>query len=186
MTRRLVCLLIFCHIGLAMAESIEDRIAACRGVAMEFMSALKAELMKAMKAGGPAHAIHVCKGIAPEIAAHKSMETGWRVARTSLKVRNPANAPDAWERKVLESFEARRAQGENVKDLEHGEIVVENGKRSFRYMKAIQARGICLRCHGTNIDRSVADALQKFYPHDQASGFKLGDIRGAFTITQPL
>lgn len=95
MAKRLVCLLIFCHIGLAMAESIEEWTAACRGVAMEFMSALKAELMKAMKAGGPANAIQVCKRMAPEIAAHKSRETGWRVARTSLKVRNPANAPDA-------------------------------------------------------------------------------------------
>jgi hypothetical protein len=186
MTKRLVCLLIFCHLGLAMAEGIEDRTAAGRGVAMEFMSALKAELMRAMKAGGPAHAIHVCKRIAPEIAADKSKETGWRVARTSLKVRNPANAPDAWERKVLESFEARRTQGENVKDLEHGEIVVENGKRSFRYMKAMQTRGICLRCHGTNIDPTVTEALKKFYPHDRATGFKLGDIRGAFTITQPM
>jgi len=186
MAKRLVCLLVFCHLGLAMAESIEDRTAACRRVAMEFMSALKAELMKAMKAGGPVHAIHVCKKIAPGIAAHKSRETGWRVARTSLKVRNPANAPDAWERNVLESFEVRRAQGENVKDLEHEEIVVENGKRSFRYMKAMQTGGICLQCHGTNIAPAVAEALKKFYPHDQATGFKLGDIRGAFTITQPM
>ena len=186
MRRAALSLLIFCRIGLATADGIEERVAASRAVAMEFMAALKAELMKAMRDGGATDAIAVCKNKAPEIAAQKSKVTGWRVARTSLKVRNPANAPDAWERRVLESFEARRAKGENVKELEHGEIVTENGKRYFRYMKAIQTSGICLRCHGTNIAPAVSSALRKFYPQDQATGFTLGDIRGAFTITQPM
>jgi len=104
----------------------------------------------------------------------------------TLKVRNPANAPDAWERKVLESFEARRARGENVGELEYGEIGAKDGKKVFRYMKAIQTKGICLRCHGTNIDPAVASGLKKYYPQDQATGFKLGDIRGAFTTAQPM
>lgn len=181
-----IYLLIFCQVGLAMADHIEERAAASRAVAGEFMSALKAELMKAMREGGPSNAIKVCKDVAPEIAAQKSKATGWGVARTSLKVRNPANAPDTWEKEVLESFEVRRAKGESVNTLEHGEIVIKNGKRVFRYMKAIQTRGICLRCHGTNIDPAVAEALKQFYPQDQATGFKLGDIRGAFTITQPM
>jgi hypothetical protein len=187
MKRAALLLFISCQLGLAAADSIEERSAACRAVAVEFMATLKAELMKAMRYGDPANAIKVCKNRAPEIAAQKSEATGWRVARTSLKVRNPANAPETWERRVLESFEARRARVENVKKLEHGEIVTEDGKRFFRYMKAIQTRGICLRCHGTNIDpAAAATALREFYPHDQATGFKLGDIRGAFTITQPM
>jgi hypothetical protein len=186
MKRAVLLLLISCQFGLARGDSIEERTAACRGIAMEFMSALKAELMKAMKEEGPVNAIKVCKNRAPEIAGQKSRATGWRVARTSYKVRNPANAPDGWERRVLESFEARRARGEHVKTLEHGEIVTENGKRFFRYMKAIQTRGICLRCHGTNIDSAVSTALREFYPQDKATGFNLGDIRGAFTITQPM
>jgi hypothetical protein len=186
MKRAVLLLFISCQLGLATADSIEERTAACRAVAAEFMATLKAELMKAIREGGPVNAIEVCKNRAPEIAAQKSRATGWRVARTSLKVRNRANAPDAWERRVLESFEARRAKGEHVKDLEHGEIVTENGKRFFRYMKTIQTRGICLRCHGTNIDPAVSSALREFYPQDEATGFKLGDIRGAFTITQPI
>ena len=186
MKRAVLLLLVSCQFGLATGDSIEERTVACRAVAAGFMSTLKAELAKAMREGGPVHAIKVCKNRAPEIAAQKSRATGWGVARTSLKVRNPANAPDGWERRVLESFEARRARGEHVKTLEHGEIVTENGKRFFRYMKAIQTRGICLRCHGTKIDSAVSTALREFYPQDKATGFNLGDIRGAFTVTQPL
>jgi len=32
----------------------------------------------------------------------------------------------------------------------------------------------------------VAEAIDKHYPTDQARGFTLGDIRGAFTIIQPM
>jgi len=184
--RAVLLLLVSCQFGLATGGSIEERTAACRAVAAGFMSTLKAELMKAMRDGGPLNAIKVCKERAPEIAAQKSKVTGWRVARTSLKARNPANSPDPWERKVLESFEARRAKGERVNSLEHGEIVTENGKRAFRYMKAIQTSGICLRCHGKNIDPALSSALREFYPQDKATGFKLGHIRGAFAITQPM
>jgi hypothetical protein len=31
----------------------------------------------------------------------------------------------------------------------------------------------------------VAKTLAEFYPDDKARGFKVGDIRGAFTIVQP-
>jgi len=108
------------------------------------------------------------------------------VGRTSLKVRNPNNAPDAWERRVLEEFEARKARGEDVRKLEHAEIVAVNGKKRFRYMKAIPTGKICLKCHGAKLDPAVAQTLEQFYPQDKARGFRVGDIRGAFTITQPL
>jgi len=57
---------------------------------------------KALKSGGPAHAIQVCAEKAPSIAQQLSTETGWMVKRVSLKVRNKQTAtPDAWETKVL-------------------------------------------------------------------------------------
>jgi hypothetical protein len=41
-------------------------------------------------------------------------------------------------------------------------------------------------CHGSDIDPYVDARIRELYPDDQARGFKPGDIRGAFTITQPL
>ena len=69
--------------------------------------------MSALAVGGPTDAIEVCKIAAPEIAATASDAQGWRIGRTSLKLRNPANAPDAWELAVLRDFEARKAAGED-------------------------------------------------------------------------
>jgi hypothetical protein len=61
-----------------------------------------------------------------------------------------------------------------------------NGQPAFRYMQAIETKKICLVCHGENITAPIAEKLAEFYPDDTAIGFKLGDIRGAFRIVQPL
>ena len=170
----------------AMAGEIEQRSKQSRIVVSDFMLLLKAELKAAIKKGGPGNAIQVCKSKAPEIAAETSEKMGWRVARTSLKLRNPHNAPDAWELKVMQEFEKRKAAGEEIKTLEFAEVVTTQGKKQFRYMKAIPTGKVCLQCHGSHIDPNVVATLKTNYPEDQATGFKQGDIRGAFTITQPM
>ena len=86
----------------------------------------------------------------------------------------------------MQEFEKHKAGGEEIKTLEYAEIVTTDGKKQFRYMKAIPTGKVCLQCHGSEIDPNVDETLKKFYPHDQARGFKEGDIRGAFTITQPM
>ena len=180
------CIVAFGLSPFAMADEIEKRSKESRIVVGDFMLLLKTELKAAMKEGGPTNAIQVCKNKAPEIAADISQKHGWRVARTSLKLRNPHNEPDAWEGKVLQEFEKRKAAGEEIKSLEYAEIVTTGGKKQFRYMKAIPTGEVCLKCHGSNIAPDVAATLDNFYPKDQARGFKQGDIRGAFTITQPM
>jgi len=172
--------------SVVMAGEIEKRSKESRIVVSDFMLQLKTELKAAMKEGGPSNAIQVCKNKAPQIAAEISEKQGWRVARTALKLRNPLNEPDAWELKVMQEFEKRKASGEEIKTLEYAEIVTNGGKKQFRYMKAIPTGEVCLKCHGNDIDPNVAATLNNFYPHDQATGFKEGDIRGAFTITQPM
>ena len=169
------------------ADEMAQRAAESRAVVKEFASELKTELKRALKEGGPVKAITVCNAVAPAIANQQSKKHGWRIGRTSLKVRNPANAPDEWEKEVLERFEARKKTGEDPARMEYFEVVEQNGKRLFRYMKAIPtAEKPCLLCHGSHIEPEVAKELDKLYPHDQARGFKAGDIRGAFTITQPM
>jgi hypothetical protein len=167
-------------------NDVAARIAASRETVKTFMGELKGELQAAMKAGGPVHAIQACNIKAPEIARRLSSEKGFEVSRTSLRVRNPANAPDAWERSVLEKFEQRKAAGENPGKIEYSEVVTENGKREFRYMKAIPSGALCLTCHGESIAPAVRAKLDELYPEDKATGFKQGDIRGAFSIIQPM
>jgi hypothetical protein len=142
---------------------------------------LQGELQAAMKQGGPMAAVSVCHERAPEIAAQLSEETGFTLRRTSLKPR--ATAPADWERAVLEEFEDRRAAGESPQTIEWHEVTRVDGEQRLRYMKAIGTGGVCLTCHGSDIDPALKAKIDKLYPEDQATGFAEGDIRGAFSIT---
>ena len=70
--------------------------------------------------------------------------------------------------------------------MEHSEVLTADGKSVFRYMKAIPAGELCLTCHGKDIAPDLAAKIRERYPKDRAIGFSLGEIRGAFTITQPM
>lgn len=169
---------------------MEQHKAEAKKITGAFFQELKGELVKGMKAGGPVNAIGVCNTLAPGIAARHSEQSGWDVGRTSLKLRNPNNAPDAWETAVLEKFEERRANGEGPDTLAFAEVVEENGEKHFRYMKGIVMPPVdkmpCLKCHGENLDSKIADALDKLYPMDKARGYKAGQVRGAFTLKKKL
>lgn len=170
----------------AMAET-DPNVMEARKIIKQFFTQLKGELQKAMKEGGPVHAIGVCNEKAPEIADDISEKTGWYVARTSLKPRAPTNSPLPWEKKVLEEFEAKKAAGADVKAIDYSDVVEEDGKKVFRYMKAIPTGKICLKCHGgAEVSPEVEKKLHELYPSDKARGFKAGDIRGAFVLKKTL
>ena len=171
----------------AVAEDLSSRVNVSRAAIKGFVGHLGGELKGALKKGGPLEAIKACNTKAMGIAMQHTEKNGWHIGRTSLKPRNSANAPDAWERSVLEQFETRKAAGEDPKKIEHYEVVIQDGKQLFRYMKAIPtAEKPCLVCHGSNIKPVIVEALDKLYPQDQARGYKAGDIRGAFTLTQAM
>lgn len=190
--KRVFALTLLCALpfGAAVAEDKAALTAEAKGIVQEFFGGLKGELQKAMKEGGPVNAIQVCNQVAPAMAAAQSEKHGWQVGRTSLKLRNQANAPDAWERAVLEKFEERRAAGEDPAQMAFAEIVEEDGKKAFRFMKAIGMppadKMPCLKCHGEQIAEPIGAKLDALYPEDQARGYKPGQIRGAFTLKKLL
>jgi len=155
-----------------------------RAMVKAFAGTLKGELQMAIKEGGPMRAIPVCYVKAPEIASDLSQPPQWTIGRTSHKLRNPDNAPDDWEATVLDEFLERAASGESLKSMERVELVESEGRQTYRYMKAIPVGEVCLTCHGSEIDPELKAEIDSFYPEDQATGFALGELRGAFTITK--
>jgi len=182
--KRILLLSIFLVLLFAISVGAEDRrVLQCRVLARDFMTELKGELKTAIRGGRTVKAISVCKKMAPELAARYSLPSGVQVGRISERWRNPENRPDRWEQKGLAIFEKRRLQGKTLAGMEYWQEIEVEGKRSFRYLRAIPTGSLCLRCHGENISRKLKKALQKSYPEDQAVGFRLGELRGAFTIT---
>src|SRR5690606_38844506 len=159
--------------AVAQADDTVALQAEARAQIKPFAGALQSTLKQGMESDGPVHAIGLCNTEAPLIAEQTS-RNGWQIGRTSLKVRNPDNRPDAWEREVLQQFERRKQAGEDLMTLEAS--ATENGE--FRFMKAIPTGAACIACHGTELSAPVQARLAELYPQDQARGFNPGDLRG--------
>jgi hypothetical protein len=169
--------------ALGAEPAADDPARQAAALAGEFVGLLKPQLKQALEKGGPAHAIAVCADIAPGIADSLSAQSGWTVRRVSLKSRNASRAvPDNWERQVLVEFDRRQVAGEQAEDLHFGEAV--GGQ--YRYMQAQAVEPVCLVCHGKGLSDDVQTTLREYYPDDWATGYSLGEVRGAISLSAPL
>jgi len=158
-------------------------------VTKEMVQQLGTVMKEKMKTEGPKGAIDACSVDALRIAGELSRKTGWQVKRVGTKVRNPLiGMPDAWEQKVLSEFERRRENGEPLEAMAYGQMLKDEGGRYFRFMKAIGVKPQCAGCHGAEeaMPEAVREALAARYPHDKATGYQVGDLRGAVSIKMPL
>ena len=184
----LVCLILAggglpgCDEGIDSEQAAEDlRIEASRTYANRLQKELGARLKSALAAGGPVQAITVCQLEAPAIARALEAEGGPSyVGRTALKVRNPANGPDDEARAVLADFEH-----ELTPNAPPPSRFITQPDGSARYLQAIPMQPLCIACHGTELSTEVSDALAQRYPQDEATGFAVGELRGAFLIEWP-
>lgn len=151
--------------------------------AAKLMGALFTELQAALAKGPPEQAIDVCADRAPAIARAIGAETGLSVRRTSLRTRNPANAPDEWERAWLE-----RATRGGAPAVDDAEVVREGGRYQLRYVRVVRLAEMCTTCHGApdTIPPAVREAVARRYPDDRATGFSPGDLRGVVSVRVPV
>jgi hypothetical protein len=161
-------------------------VALARAVADSLGDELMGLLQRAMDKGGPELAIHFCADSA-QARTLRHWKKGLYVRRVSERVRNVADTPDAIERGLLE----------RLADLNHdgrmpAEIVevmrAADGTYELQYMRPILVQPRCLACHGDpgTLDPEVRAVLARRYPEDRATGYRVGDLRGAVSIRVPL
>ena len=80
----------------------------------------------------------------------------------SLKLVNPNNAPDNFEKQALLKLESKDKPSEVFQKIKNN-----NNKMELRYIKSLTVEEKCLKCHSYQ-------------------GYKVGDIRGAISIILPL
>ena len=147
-----------------------------RAAADALMKSLGGQLKGALESGGPVSALQVCqKAAGPMTAAAGKSFAGVTIRRTTLKPRNPANAPDDLDRKVL----ALLAEADEM-PAEHIEWTGDTG----RYYKPLMIQEVCLKCHGdpAGFSPELADMLMSLYPEDRATGYALGEFRGVIRV----
>lgn len=98
--------------------------------------------------------------VTKELSRYSEKEGLYWFHITSLKLTNPDNAPDEFDKRALLDFEKN-----NLKEKFFIESV--NSSKFLRYISALYVEDSCLSCHAKQ-------------------GYKIGDIRGAISITIPL
>lgn len=148
--------------------------------AQQLQQRLGKVLMTTIQNEGHIAAISVCNEQAPAISDAVSQDLNLHVGRTALRVRNSDNAPSARQEQVLKAFVAQWQRSSN--DVPSKQYTDTDGKTVW--MKAIVMQPQCAACHGSDIKPALKQAITARYPNDQATGFSIGDIRGAFVISE--
>ena len=151
-------------------------------VSNQLVEKVRAFFIQEIEKGGFSSAVRVCSEKAQEITQKFTTQTGHYIRRVSLRYRNPKNAPDNYERRKLEEFD--RLNREKKLSNEYFEVVDEHRVRYLRYMRPLAAAPLCMTCHGPkeSIPSEVQVILREKYPEDRATGFLVGDLRGAISV----
>ena len=166
----------------AQDSQTEQAMVEARQISSELADKVRGLLLKEIEKGGLAGAMKVCSEMAQNITREFNARSGHTVRRVSLRYRNPWNIPDEYERRKLEELDLLNKKKE-MKN-EYGEVVDEGGHKYLRYMKPLVALPLCINCHGPkeNISADVKTILAEKYPEDRATGFIVGDLRGAISV----
>lgn len=147
---------------------------------------LQLRMARDVQEKGASEALASCRLQVSGITDRLTLHSGWEIRRTSFKTRNPENAPDSWERKILNLFARRQAEGVDMQSFEFAQLVNFEGRRVFRYMQPIIVQESCLSCHGQQLAEPVAAKISGKYPDDKAAGYVAGELRGAFSLLKVL
>lgn len=157
---------------------VSVNVEAVKAQAAETLQPFKMQLMHALQGGmaeGVVNAIDVCRLQAPAIAEAVTPE-GLALGRTSHRVRNPENAPNAWQQHWIDYYLGSDDRQPQVMALDGGEVA---------YVEPIMTAPMCGACHGSDLSSDVQAALAEHYPDDEATGFAAGELRGIFWLTAP-
>jgi hypothetical protein len=104
---------------------------------------------------------------------------------TSLRVRNPANAPDPAEMAVLKLIQRQLELGDAVDRVIVQKIEVARQPAEWRVYRPLAMSKQCLDCHGTEetLAPGVAASLKAKFPTDEARDYITGQWRGLLRVS---
>ncbi len=165
--------------------SVEIRSAAAqrgKAIVTEAFSLLGSNLQTAIQQGGVSNALPFCSLAASPLTAGLAAKHSVTLRRVTQKARNPAAQANADELAILKQFEAGLPASTNPPPPIVTNFVA--GTATF-FAPIILSKELCLQCHGVpgkDLAPENLAVIQRLYPHDEATGFKLGDLRGAWRV----
>jgi hypothetical protein len=143
--------------------------------------AIKSHLASAIRKGGVGYAIEYCNANAYRITDSLSKAYNATIRRTSMNFRNPKNAPDEYEKDVLQIFATAHHNKKPLQPL----IRKVNDSTFIFFFPIFVDNPVCLNCHGDPDEVSVKELygdIRALYPNDKATGYNVGDFRGLWSV----
>jgi hypothetical protein len=159
----------------------QAELARARETATALATNLAQLVFSTLEAEGPVATVQVCSEIAQERTAEFAAE-GVYVRRISDRLRNPLNAPDADEAREIERMHALESEGRLPAEILR--VIERNGTRQLHLLRPIRIQQPCLACHGAadQLDPDVQRIIAERYPEDRATGYSVGQLRGAVSV----
>lgn len=155
---------------------IDDGIA----ISTQLQQTLAAHLKRAVEDSGVAYALNYCNLQAYQLTDSIAQMHGVNIKRVSHKARNLLNKAEENELKVINDFQAALDRGETAFPK-----ITEGNEHSTFFAPIMIQSPLCLKCHGepeTDIAPEDFIVIKMLYPKDEATGFKLNDLRGMWRI----
>ena len=153
-------------------------------IASRAQGELQENLLSAISEGGIGHALQFCQTNAIAIVGEVEEASGAEILRVSQKFRNPDDQPDSLENLILEAYSYSLENGETVSASAHDE-----DDKYILFTKPIMLGSeLCLNCHGqvgSDIGEEDYDLIIGLYPDDNAIDYRLGELRGMWSIKIP-
>ncbi|MBR9922502.1 MAG: DUF3365 domain-containing protein [Bacteroidetes bacterium] len=166
----------------AAAEDLSEEVWMKKGkeIAGATFATLSSNLQKAMQEGGVENAVKFCNLAAYPLTDSLAKVHNAQIRRTSLKPRNPQNAPSPEEKAVLTTYQEQEAAGKELKPL-----IEEIDPKTIAFYAPIRTNELCLNCHGNpgeTLKKSDYAIINGLYPDDAAIGYQAGELRGMWSI----
>lgn len=143
------------------------------------------EVKSALAGCEPEDAVDMChlKALSPTNPV-RSMPRITGVKFTSLKIRQPDNAPDLAEKQALDYIDHIMQSGDALPKVLVQKLATPDGAATYRVYKPIGLTNNCLVCHGDPADQSpkLRARLKAIYPDDQATGYRARAWRGLVRV----
>ena len=164
-------------------EQVEKYTEEGKRIAQASFKALSGNLKAAIKTGGVANAVGYCSAAALPLTDSLSAKHGAVIKRTSLKLRNPLNAPDSMEQVMLKIY----LQMSRMRNPIMVSKILEKNEDEIQFFAPIMIKNeTCLKCHGI-IGQTMKEEdyaiIKQQYPKDEAIDYRMEKFRGMWSIT---
>lgn len=137
-------------------------------------------LISQMQQGGPSQALPFCNVQAIPLTEIIATQEKVQLKRVSRMYRNSANKPNATELHVISDYESDLLRGKKL-----APVLISSPEGKPQFFAPIFINKKCLACHGvihSQVSKKTDSLIKALYPNDLATGYKVGDLRGIWSV----